>query len=645
VLMTAAVEAPGAEGAAFGEILIAAGLVGAVVLVFGWITLRERTGHTTLVGRLADAIAARDGLPRWAGLPIYMATVSLLTAGIGVWWDVPIHMQDGRDEGPLANPSHYLILFGILGFLHAGILSMALATDPLPRRTVRISGSWRAPMGSLILFGAGAIALLGFPADDVWHRMFGQDVTEWGPTHVMMIGGAVTAVLAFPLLLAESLQVRAAGAGSRYGRFLMGFSLAACSIPFGFLMEFDLGLPQFPLSTQYIIFGFLVGWIAVAVRMWVGPGGALAAAATYLGLHAAIALPIILLLDDVLIARFLLFVPAAVLVEVAALVVSPKRRPLAFALLAGLLVGTLGLLAEWGWAHWFMPLPQPTDAQHLPFLLAVGTAAAIGGALLATWHVARLREVADEPVTRDLPAAFGSRPGLRRHVAGLAGLAVFVGLMAVFAPPSPPEGDIRATVDYSDFTAGGGPECLGGDEKCEAHVTLRLSPADALEDAVWAYAWGWQGRGPGGVRDDATRDPRDDVPGVTRVELVPTGEPGAYRTAHPLPFYGSFKTMVRVHFAPTQMGVFTLWLPEDPAITSPRGREVLVQDGGTVELEYEKPILQRETKDGVPPWLYGTGNVVVLLMWLAMLLAFGRWYAAAASGGRAAAGARQDSNA
>ena len=31
----------------------------------------------------------------------------------------------------------------------------------------------------------------GFPLDDVWHRLFGQDVTLWGPTHLMLIGGAV----------------------------------------------------------------------------------------------------------------------------------------------------------------------------------------------------------------------------------------------------------------------------------------------------------------------------------------------------------------------------------------------------------------------------------------------------------------------
>ena len=38
---------------------------------------------------------------------------------------------------------------------------------------------------------AGGFALIGFPLDDVWHRLFGQDVTLWGPTHLMLIGGAV----------------------------------------------------------------------------------------------------------------------------------------------------------------------------------------------------------------------------------------------------------------------------------------------------------------------------------------------------------------------------------------------------------------------------------------------------------------------
>ena len=51
-----------------------------------------------------------------------------------------------------------------------------------------------------------AFALAGFPLDDVWHRLFGQDVTLWGPTHLMLIGGASLATLASAILVAEGLR-------------------------------------------------------------------------------------------------------------------------------------------------------------------------------------------------------------------------------------------------------------------------------------------------------------------------------------------------------------------------------------------------------------------------------------------------------
>ena len=41
-----------------------------------------------------------------------------------------------------------------------------------------------------MLFACASFSLLGFPLDDGWHRIFGQDVTLWGPTHLMLIGGA-----------------------------------------------------------------------------------------------------------------------------------------------------------------------------------------------------------------------------------------------------------------------------------------------------------------------------------------------------------------------------------------------------------------------------------------------------------------------
>ena len=44
-----------------------------------------------------------------------------------MYWDVSLHIDNGRDAGPLANPAHYLILVGLYGALLAGALSIALA--------------------------------------------------------------------------------------------------------------------------------------------------------------------------------------------------------------------------------------------------------------------------------------------------------------------------------------------------------------------------------------------------------------------------------------------------------------------------------------------------------------------------------------
>lgn len=118
--------APSAGGATFA-------MAGVVIAFLGWVVLRERRDRPTPVSRFADWLAAKAELPRWVALPASLLLVSLLSCAFGVWWDVPIHRQNGRDEGPLANPSHYPIFLGILGFTHASILSIGLARDPLPR--------------------------------------------------------------------------------------------------------------------------------------------------------------------------------------------------------------------------------------------------------------------------------------------------------------------------------------------------------------------------------------------------------------------------------------------------------------------------------------------------------------------------------
>ena len=63
-------------------------------------------------------------MPAWVALPTILTTLSLLVALLGMLWDIALHIGVGRDEGPLANPAHYLILFGLFGVFAGGVLRL-----------------------------------------------------------------------------------------------------------------------------------------------------------------------------------------------------------------------------------------------------------------------------------------------------------------------------------------------------------------------------------------------------------------------------------------------------------------------------------------------------------------------------------------
>lgn len=643
---------PPAGGAALDEVFIALAIAAAFAIPVGWFVWRELAGKPTVIGKAADWLAAKEGMPRWVSLPTYGLILALLTAGWGVWWDVPIHMQNGRDEGPLANPSHYPIYLAILAIFFLGIVCATLAyNQEMPRRPLKVLRRWNVPMGAVIMIAAGSIALLGFPADDLWHRLFGQDVTEWGPTHVMMIGGAVTAPLALPLLRAEAAQIGYRRKGL-LGKFSDTIMIGVCIVPFAFLMEFDLGVPQFPATTQFIIAAFLCAWIFTATRRFFGPGGALIGWGVYAVAHVFLYLTV-LPLPNVLEGQFLLLLPSALLVELIALVVKPKRGAV-FGVVSGLAVGSLGMAAEWGWTHIFMPLPQPLPASVLPLMLGVGTAAGLAGGLLGVWHYRQLEIIGGNPdsgvqydglaraLQRVRLTAF-VEPGRRvfgvwrremlertgepeqpsnfrtQHALGLVGLLLFVGLMGYFAPPGDKEG-VTATVDLSN-------ECDGEEASCFSTVTVNLNPVDAADDEPWLYGLAWQGK---------RSHPDGNAPGdgVLSTRMVPTGTPGQFRSEEPLPMYGEWKTLIRLHQAPDTMIAAALYAPDDPAITSDRGRAIQASSGDDVPFAYEPEWLQRERRDGVPEWLWTAAYVSVGLAWAALIACYGWCYGRAAGTGR-----------
>jgi len=91
-----------------------------------YLGLGHRSGRVPYLGRLAGFSERVSGLPGWAALPAAVATGALLTALLGFLWDVSLHIDKGRDEGPLANPSHYLILGGLFGIFAAGFIACVL---------------------------------------------------------------------------------------------------------------------------------------------------------------------------------------------------------------------------------------------------------------------------------------------------------------------------------------------------------------------------------------------------------------------------------------------------------------------------------------------------------------------------------------
>ena len=577
MLATVAASEP-AGGAELSQVIIAtAGATVGMIVLFA-LALSHRSGRGQMLGRCAAMGERLSGLPGWAALPSGIAAISLQVALLGMYWDIALHIDDGRDAGPLANPAHYLILFGLFGVFAAGVIGMALPRDEMPGpRPVRLAGDWHAPVGSVLIFAAAAFALIGFPLDDVWHRLFGQDVTLWGPTHLMLIGGAGMTLIGQAILLREGMWARnerlAAEGKRRSGESrndlpfitwlrrmgIMGGLLIGLST---FQAEFDFGVPQYRLVLQPVLIALAAGVALVAGRLWIGPGGAIATAAFFLGLRGIIGLIVGPVLGETF-PTMPLYLGSALVVEVAALALA--RRPVVLGAVAGAGIGTIGFATEYAWTQVAFKLPWTPDilAEGLLLSTLVGTGAGAVGALLALGLRGRLPSVA-----------------ISRAVPGLAvlalGFALFVGLQT-----SQPD-DTRVQV------------AMQGD----GNAVVRIDPDRDAGDAAWITVTAWQG---GGLHVDHLERQAD----------------GTYRTTEPIPMGGNWKSLLRIHDG-RELAAVPIDLPEDAAIPAPA---IPAGDGFTRPLQEEITIMQRERKQDVAPWLWPAAAAIVLALYLAFLAA------------------------
>lgn len=138
---------------------------------------------------------------------LWTLLVSKLIAGWGVQWDIQWHVLIGRDSFWI--PPHVMTYAGValavlvsFGVLAWETLTGGPARTPEAPPTLRVLGLVGTRGFHLAAWGI-ALTVLAAPIDDLWHRLFGLDVTLWSPPHLLGIVGAVINSLACLIIARE----------------------------------------------------------------------------------------------------------------------------------------------------------------------------------------------------------------------------------------------------------------------------------------------------------------------------------------------------------------------------------------------------------------------------------------------------------
>jgi hypothetical protein len=570
---------PPAGGGEIGQVI--GGTIGATIITAAmlYVAIGHRNGRVKWIGNLADRAGRLLGLPGWSALPLLVLGDALLIAVFGMYWDIGIHLDNGRDPGPFANTAHYFILAGLFGIFFAGLLGISLPKRKEGDTFTRIAEGWFVPLGGLLTLACAAFALSGFPLDDIWHRIFGQDVTLWGPTHLLLFGGASLSTLGGVILLTEGMRARGDSPATR-PKLLRAFQASlGGSLLIGlstFQGEFDYAVPQFRLVWHPILLMLAASVALVIARIYFGKGGALYAALFFILVRGVLTLLVSPLFGHTLL-HFPLYIVEALLVEAVALKVG-RDQPVRLGLISGVLIGTIGLGAEWAWSYiwWTVEWPSTMLAEGI----IAGFLTAVAGGVVGGF-VGRAITAGEVPI-RAVPRA--------------ALPIALVTLIAVFAYAAPiSSGDpIQAQVTLTDVKP---------PPKREVNARVRLTPPDAADqDVRWFLETAWQGK-----------------EGRSVVAPMKKAGPGVWVTAKPIPVYGTWKSTLRLHKGRAVQGL-AVFMPKDEAIPV---KAIPADSNFTRSFQRDKKLLQREQKGDVPGFLTVFAYLTVLIIGLGLYASMG----------------------
>ena len=152
------------------------------------------------------ALVARDDVTALARRATLWAMIAAkLVGGWGVQWDIQWHVRIGRDSFWIA--PHVMTYAGVAGvvLVSFGMLGWETwrrrAGGP-GRDAMTVMGLTSTPGFHLAAWGI-ALTVLAAPIDDLWHRLFGIDVTLWSPPHLLGMLGSLINTAACLLIARE----------------------------------------------------------------------------------------------------------------------------------------------------------------------------------------------------------------------------------------------------------------------------------------------------------------------------------------------------------------------------------------------------------------------------------------------------------
>jgi len=163
-----------------------------------------------------SAVASRNGLAlpavahaldarAWRRAALWALLGAKVVAGWGLGWDIRWHLLIGRDSFWI--PPHVMtyaavtaaacISFGVLLLETWAARGGARGPD-----TLAVAGLVGTRGFHLAWWGM-ALVLVAAPIDDLWHRLFGIDVTLWSPPHLLGLAGGQINTLACLVIACE----------------------------------------------------------------------------------------------------------------------------------------------------------------------------------------------------------------------------------------------------------------------------------------------------------------------------------------------------------------------------------------------------------------------------------------------------------